>query len=202
MGAAVGKQVLGVALLVVQRTQKHAGPPQLSRCDRPGSVRDVRFVLSRQQQHLTVLTKFLVIQWQGGKFSEPNGQNITLQSLLLSYRQCKICIKETWYFLSYLLQYSCWVKGGLRDWFSASLAKSLASDTFYAKINSLFGIWSKSEPTRKIISIIIIIILMLYLCCCFLFVCFIFKKNLWQHAFSSSHWKKLQSFLSLHAEQA
>lgn len=34
---------------------------------------------------------------------------------------------------SHLLQYSCWVNGGLRDRFSASLAKSLASDTCKAK---------------------------------------------------------------------
>lgn len=33
---------------------------------------------------------------------------------------------------SHLLQYSWWVNKGLFDWFSASLAKSLASDTFKA----------------------------------------------------------------------
>lgn len=59
--AAVCEQVLGVALLVVQRTQQHAGPPQLSRCDGPGSVRGVCLMLFRQEQNLTVLTKLLLI---------------------------------------------------------------------------------------------------------------------------------------------
>lgn len=77
--AAVGEQVLRVALLVVQRAQEHAGPPQLGRCDRSGSVRDVDVMLSRQQQHLTVLTKLFVIQWEGSKLSESEGQNTTVQ---------------------------------------------------------------------------------------------------------------------------
>lgn len=33
----------------------------------------------------------------------------------------------------HLFQHSWWVKGGLFDWFSASLANSLASETFEVK---------------------------------------------------------------------
>lgn len=76
VGAAVGEQVLGVALLVVQRTQQQTGPPQLRRGDRPGSVRGMVLALSWQEQNLTILTEQLLIQGEGGKLSEP-GRQIT-----------------------------------------------------------------------------------------------------------------------------
>lgn len=74
MRAAVSEQVLGVALLVVQRTQQHTGPPQLSGGDGSASVRGVGLMFSRQEQNLTTLTEFLFIQREGGKCSEPGGQ--------------------------------------------------------------------------------------------------------------------------------
>lgn len=74
VGAAVGEQVLGVALLVVQRTEHCAGPPQLSCGDSRGSVRGVSLALRRKEQNLTILTELLLIQREGGELSEPEGQ--------------------------------------------------------------------------------------------------------------------------------
>lgn len=74
VGAAVCEQVLGIALLVVQRTQQHTGPPQLSRSDGPGSVGGVGLMLSWQEHKLTILTQLLLNQREGGKLSEPEGQ--------------------------------------------------------------------------------------------------------------------------------
>lgn len=86
VGAAVSEQVLGVALLVVQRKQQHTGPPQLSCRDAPGSVREVGLVFSWQEQNLTILTQFLFIQWEGDKLFEPEGQlTEVLYALLLHF---------------------------------------------------------------------------------------------------------------------
>lgn len=78
VGAAVGEKVLGVALLVVQRTQQHTGPPQLRRGHRPGSVRGMVLTLSWQEQNLTILTEELLIQREGCKLSEPGRQDTDL----------------------------------------------------------------------------------------------------------------------------
>lgn len=71
VGAAVCEQELGVALLVVQRTQQHTGPPQFSSGDRPGRVGGVVLVFSRQEQKLTILAEPLLLQREGDKRSEP-----------------------------------------------------------------------------------------------------------------------------------
>lgn len=71
MRAAVGEQVLGVALFVVQRTQQHAGPPQLSGGDGSGPVPGVVAELSRQQQELTILTELLLVEREGDELPEP-----------------------------------------------------------------------------------------------------------------------------------
>lgn len=70
-GAAVREQELGVALLVVQRTQQHTGPPQFRGGDRPGRVGGVGLAFSRQEQKLTILTEPLLLQREGDKRSEP-----------------------------------------------------------------------------------------------------------------------------------
>lgn len=69
--AAVGEQVLGVALLVVQRTEQHAGPPQLSGADGGASVSRVSADVCRQQQNLAILTELLLIQREGGELPKP-----------------------------------------------------------------------------------------------------------------------------------
>lgn len=74
VGAAVREQELGVALLVVQRTQQHTGPPQFSSGDHPGRVGGVVLVFSRQEQKLTILTEPLLLQREGDKRSEPAEQ--------------------------------------------------------------------------------------------------------------------------------
>lgn len=38
-------------------------------------------MLFRQEQNLTVLTKLLLIHWEGGKLSEPEGQIMTVNKL-------------------------------------------------------------------------------------------------------------------------
>lgn len=58
----VGEQVLGVALLVVQRTQQHTGSPQLSRRYSRGSVTGVGLMFSREEEKLTILTELLVVK--------------------------------------------------------------------------------------------------------------------------------------------
>lgn len=105
VGAAVSEQVLCVALLVVQRTQQHTGPPQLSRSDGPGSVRGVGLMFSWQEQNLTILTQFLFTQREGDKLSEPEGQLAeVLFALLLHFvnislvfAQFKHCKKSQWH---------------------------------------------------------------------------------------------------------
>lgn len=71
VGAAVREQELGVALLVVQRTQQHTGPPQFRGGDRPGRVGGVVRMFSRQEQKLTILAEPLLLQREGDKRSEP-----------------------------------------------------------------------------------------------------------------------------------
>lgn len=71
MRAAVGEQVLGVALLVVQRSEQHTGPPELGVGDRCASVRGVGFMLLWQQQHLTLLTELFLVLRQAFKLFKP-----------------------------------------------------------------------------------------------------------------------------------
>lgn len=86
VGAAVSEQVLGVALLVVQRTQQHTGPSKLCRSDGPGPVRQVGLMFSRQEQNLTILTQLLCIQREGDKLSEPERQlTEVLYALILRF---------------------------------------------------------------------------------------------------------------------
>ena len=74
----VGEQVLGVALLVGQRTQQHTGSPQLSRRDGRGSVIGVGLALSREEEKLTILTELHLVQRERGKLFEPEGRVIEL----------------------------------------------------------------------------------------------------------------------------
>lgn len=74
MCAAVGEQVLSIALLVVQRTQQHTGPLQLSFRDQGDSVRGVRQELWWEDENLTIMTELLLIESEGGELPEPEGQ--------------------------------------------------------------------------------------------------------------------------------
>lgn len=100
MRAAVSEQVLGVALLVVQRTQQHTGPPQLSRSDAGTCVRGVGILFSGQEQNLTSLTEFLLMQWEGGKCSEPGGSTAKKNILMFYMKNLKLVI---WHYTVMLL---------------------------------------------------------------------------------------------------
>lgn len=67
----MGEEELGVALFPVQRTQQHAGPPQLDGGERSARVGGVVIVFSRQQQELTVLTEAFLLLREGDKCPQP-----------------------------------------------------------------------------------------------------------------------------------
>ena len=75
VAAAVGEQVLGVTLLVLQRTQQRAGSLQLGVCDVISGrlVADVGASFLRHQQEVTLLAQPSLVLAQGFEHLEPEG---------------------------------------------------------------------------------------------------------------------------------